>query len=128
MELKKVMIVDDDEQLRLVIRSILEQEGYEVAEAESGQQSLDMLKAGEAPDLVLMDVMMPEMDGWETCRKIKENEDLKDTLVAMLTLKTQDDDKMESLGQATADWHIDKPINRKKFLKTVKWILRTPKD
>jgi CheY-like chemotaxis protein len=122
------MIVDDDEQLRIVIRSILEHEGYNVVEAESGQESLDLLKAGEAPDLVLMDVMMPEMDGWEACRKIKEDEDLKDTLVAMLTLKTQDADKMESLVRATADWHIDKPIDKKKFLKTVKWILATPGD
>jgi CheY-like chemotaxis protein len=122
------MIVDDDEQLRMVIRSILEQEGYKVVEAESGQESLDLLKAGEAPDLVLMDVMMPEMDGWEACRKIKEDEDLKDTLVAMLTLKTQDADKMQSLVRATADWHIDKPIDKKKFLKTVKWILATPSD
>ncbi len=122
------MIVDDDEQLRMVIRSILEQEGYKVVEAESGQESLDLLKAGEAPDLVLMDVMMPEMDGWEACRKIKEDEDLKDTLVAMLTLKTQDADKMQSLVHATADWHIDKPIDKKKFLKTVKWILATPSD
>jgi CheY-like chemotaxis protein len=122
------MIVDDDEQLRIVIRSILEHEGFKVVEAESGQQSLDMLKAGEAPDLVLMDVMMPEMDGWETCKTIKEDEDLKDTLVAMLTLKTQEKDKMESLGYATADWHIDKPIDKKKFIKTVKWILNTPEN
>ncbi len=126
--MKKIMIVDDDEQLRTVIKSILEQEGYQVVEAESGQKSLEMLKAGEAVDLVLMDVMMPEMDGWETCKKIREDSDIKDTMVAMLTLKTNDDDKMESLGHATADWHIDKPIDRKTFLKTVKWILRTPGD
>ena len=57
-------------------------------------------------------------------QKDKEDDSFKDILVAMLTLKNQDKDKMESLGSATAaDWHIDKPIDKKKFVKTVKWLL-----
>jgi CheY-like chemotaxis protein len=121
--MKKLMIVDDDEQLRTVLRAILEQEGYEVSVAESGQKCLDMLKSGEKPDLILLDVMMPEMDGWETCRIIKEDKKLRALRVAMLTVKSHDKDKMKSLGYATADWHIAKPIDKKKFVKTVKWIL-----
>jgi CheY-like chemotaxis protein len=123
MKLKKIMIVDDDQELRDVLRGILEIEGYQVIEAESGQKCLDKLKAGEKPDLVLLDVMMPELDGWETCKRIKEDKKLKGTVVAMLTVKSQDNDKMKSLGYATADWHIAKPIDKKRFVKTVKWIL-----
>jgi two-component system chemotaxis sensor kinase CheA len=116
------MIVDDDDNLRAVLRSILEQEGYQVSEARSGIECLDHLKAGEKPDLILLDVMMPDMDGWETSRRIKEDKDLKDNVVAMLTVKSRDKDKIKSLGFATADWHIAKPIDKKGFIKTVKWI------
>jgi CheY-like chemotaxis protein len=117
------MIVDDDEQLRDVLSGILEHEGYQVIEAESGQKCLSLLREGEKPDLVLLDVMMPDLDGWETCKRIKKDKKLKDTVVAMLTVKSQDKDKMKSLGDAAADWHIAKPIDKKRFVKTIKWIL-----
>ncbi len=122
-ELKTIMVVDDDEELRSVIKTILTREGHRVMGVESGERCIELLKSGERPDLILLDVMMPDLDGWETCKIIKEDEDLKDITVAMLTLKTQDHDKMESLGLATADWHIDKPINKTRFVKTVKWLL-----
>jgi len=121
--MKKIMIVDDEEQLRHVINAILRNEGYNVVEADSGQRCIDMLKAGEKPDLVLLDVMMPELDGWQTCRMIKGDDGIKSTKVAMLTVKSEDPDKMKSLGVATADWHIAKPIDKKSFVKTVKWML-----
>ncbi len=123
-KLKKIMIVDDDAQLRKVLKAILEHEGFKVSEAETGLKCLEKLKAGEKPDLLLPDVMMPEIDGWETCRRIKTDEKLKKITVAMLTVKSQDKDKLKSLGDAAADWHIAKPIEKKEFLKTVKWILK----
>jgi CheY-like chemotaxis protein len=118
------MIVDDEDQIRSVYRGILENAGYQVVEADSGQKCLDMLKAGEKPDLVLLDVMMPKLSGWETGTRIKEDKDLKDTLIAMLTIKSQDKDKIKSLGYSLADWHISKPVDKAKFLKTINWILR----
>ncbi|HDH27605.1 MAG TPA: response regulator [Euryarchaeota archaeon] len=121
--MKTVMVVDDDGQLRSVVKTILKKEGYKVVEAGSGERCIELLKSGEKPDLILLDVMMPDMDGWETCKIIKEDQDIKDLTVAMLTLRSQDHDKMESLGLATADWHIDKPINKTRFVKTVKWLL-----
>ncbi|GBE18042.1 alkaline phosphatase synthesis transcriptional regulatory protein PhoP [archaeon BMS3Abin16] len=121
--MKTVMVVDDDEELRSVVTTILKKEGYNVVEAGSGERCIELLKTGEKPDLILLDVMMPDMDGWETCKIIKDDQDLKDLTVAMLTLRSQDHDKIESLGLATADWHIDKPINKTRFVKTVKWLL-----
>jgi len=117
------MVVDDDEQLRSVVKTILAREGYTVVDVGSGEKCIEILKAGTRPDLILLDVMMPDMDGWETCKIIKEDAVLKDLTVAMLTLRSQDHDKMESLGLATADWHIDKPIHKTRFVKTVKWLL-----
>ena len=118
------MIVDDDEQHRMVLRAILEQEGYQVIEADSGKKCLAILKEGERPDLILLDVMMPELDGWETCSRIKKDKKTKDLTVAMLTIKSQDPDKMKSLSNAGADWHITKPIEKDRFLKSVKWLLK----
>ena len=70
--------------------------------------------------------MMPELDGWETCKQIKADDDTKDTMVTMLTVKSEDEDKVKSLDYALADWHINKPIDRKKLVKTVKWLLTNP--
>jgi CheY-like chemotaxis protein len=122
------MIVDDDSQLRATLRGILENEGYKVIEAPSGLECLDMLKRGERPDIVLLDVMMPDLDGWETSKRINEDKEIKNTQIAMLTIKSQDKHKMKSLEYAKADWHIAKPIDKKKFIKTIKWILENPKS
>jgi two-component system alkaline phosphatase synthesis response regulator PhoP len=121
--MKKIMVVDDEQDIRTIVKAMLEQGGYEVTVAESGQECLDMLKTGKRPDLILLDVMMPGLDGWETCKKIKENNDTKDLLTAMLTVRSEDVDKTKSLGYSTANWHISKPIEKNKFLNTIKWLL-----
>ena len=122
----KILIVDDDDQLRTVLRAILEQVGYDVIDADSGKKCLELLRGGEKPDLILLDVMMPELDGWETCRLIKEDPKIKDIKVAMLTVRSQDPDKVKTFGYATANWHIAKPIDKESFLETIKWILAEP--
>jgi CheY-like chemotaxis protein len=121
--MSNIMIVDDDTELRHIFRLILENEGYQVIEAESGRECLKILEEGKKPDLILMDVMMPGLDGWETCKKIKENNDTKDLVVAMLTVKSEDVDKIKSLGYATANWHMSKPLDKAKFVDNVKWLL-----
>ncbi|MEE9594070.1 MAG: response regulator, partial [Candidatus Hydrothermarchaeales archaeon] len=75
---------------------------------------------------VLLDVMMPEMDGWETCKIIRADDETKDTPIAMLTVKSTDKDYLRSLDEATADWHIAKPIDIAKLIKTVEWLLESP--
>jgi CheY-like chemotaxis protein len=119
--MKKIMIVDDEETLRTVVKKILEKGGYDIIEAADGRDCLEKLK-GVKPDLILLDVMMPEMNGWEVCKEIRENPDTKDIIVAMLTVKSEDEHKVKSLDEAQADWHIAKPVRRQKLLQTINWL------
>lgn len=118
----KILIVDDDSEVRRVVSEILENEGYEIREAENGIIALDILKR-EKFDLVLLDVMMPEIDGWGVAKKIKSDPLLKDTIVCMLTVKNTPLDTLMSIEHSKADWHISKPTTKKKILETVKWLL-----
>jgi CheY-like chemotaxis protein len=70
---KRILIVDDDDHVRKLEQAILERPGYEVSSASSGREALDRLAAGESYDLIILDVMMPEMDGFEVCRQIKSD-------------------------------------------------------
>jgi CheY-like chemotaxis protein len=121
----KILIVDDEEKIRYIVRRMLEGEGYKVLEAEGGKECLEVLKS-EKPDLILMDVMMPEMDGWEAAHEIKRDKSNKGIIISMLTVKSEDEDKIKSLDEASADWHIAKPIKRDKLIQTVGWLLTKP--
>ncbi len=118
--------MDDNKEVRDVIRTTLVREGYGVMEAASGEECLDALYSGEIPDLILLDVMMPEMDGWEVSRRIKSNEKLKNIIVCILTAKTTTMDALMSLESGQANWHLNKPISRQKLLETVNWLLTSP--
>lgn len=119
---KKIMVVDDEPDIVYVVRSILEKAGYEVVGVNSGEEALDRLME-EKPNLVLLDVMMPGIDGWETCRRIKEKS--KHILVAMLTVMAGAADKEKSFRFSGADAHITKPIIEEKVLGTVGWLLKS---
>ncbi len=123
--MKNIMVVDDEMDIRYVIRKMLEREGFAVMEAESGEDALDKLKKAK-PDLILLDIMMPGIDGWETCARIKSNNDLTSIPVVMLTAKTAEEDKIKALEECGAEWHISKPIDMAKFVETVKWLLESP--
>lgn len=123
--MSKIMVVDDEEKIRFIVRKMLENDGHEVLEAEGGKECIEIIK-NEKPDLVLMDVMMPEMDGWEAAKEIKKDSANKEIIISMLTIKSEDEDKITSLDEAYADWHIAKPIKRKKLLETVNWLLKRP--
>ncbi len=121
----KILVVDDEPDILYLVNKVLSNKGYTVIKASSGLDAIDKVKH-EKPDLVLLDVMMPEMDGWETCKLIRADEETKDTLIAMLTVKSTDKDYLRSLDEATADWHIAKPIDINKFTRTVEWLLESP--
>ncbi|MEE8358349.1 MAG: response regulator [Candidatus Hydrothermarchaeales archaeon] len=121
----KIMVVDDEADMRFMVRKILENEGHEVIEAEAGKVALDKLKEVK-PDLILLDVMMPGLDGWEVCKQIRENKETENITVTMLTVKSTDEDKVTSFDDGLADWHISKPFKKKRFVKTVKWLLESP--
>lgn len=81
---KLILVVDDEDDILVASRIFLEGKGYSVLEARNGVAALDVLKTAR-PHLIILDVIMPGLDGWETLRRIKEDEDLKDTPVLMLT-------------------------------------------
>jgi two-component system alkaline phosphatase synthesis response regulator PhoP len=121
-----IMVVDDDSEFRFPVKMILEQSGYKVIEAKNGWEALKTLEKTK-PDLILLDVMMPGINGWEVCSMIKKEEATKDIPVAMLTTKGADGDKFYSLGKYRADWHISKPVTKKMLTENVKWLLENSK-
>ena len=120
----KIIVVDDEEKIRYIFRKILESQGHEVMEADSGKQCLEILK-NKKPDLILMDVMMPEMDGWEAVKEIKKDRANKDIIISMLTVRSEDGDIMKILDEAHA-WYITKPVTKDKLVQTVEWLLKRP--
>ncbi|MDY0386271.1 MAG: response regulator [Methanolobus sp.] len=116
----KVMVVDDEADTIDLIKLILESEQIEVVGAKSGFECLELIDK-ERPDAILLDIMMPDMNGWETFHKLKEKEP--SLPVAMLTVKSQEFDKMLGLDVLKADDYIIKPFNRKEFIKRTKELL-----
>lgn len=116
------MVVDDEPGIRFILRKMLEGASYKVLDSESGEECLEILDK-EKVDLVLMDVMMPGMNGWETTKRIRENEALKTTKVIMLTVRGDEEDMEKSFQYAGSNGHINKPIVMEQLLATVKWVL-----
>jgi two-component system response regulator VicR len=116
----KVLVVDDEPDTIDLVRLILESEGIEVVGANSGSECLDYIDV-ENPDAILLDIMMPDMNGWETFHKIKEKRN--DLPVAMLTVRGQEFDKMLGLHVLKADDYITKPFSRKELIKRTKQLL-----
>jgi DNA-binding response OmpR family regulator len=112
----RILVVDDDPDVVYVIKSILTREGFEVVEAASGEECLEKIKE-TSPSMVLLDVMMPGIDGWETCRKIKSIESVP---VIIISVRSTYMDKKKSLEYAHADGHIPKPINFQTLLSEIK--------
>lgn len=121
--MSKIMVVDDEPAIIKVVTRMLEGAGHEVTSAYSGEEALEKLKM-EKPDLVLLDIMMPGLDGWETCKRIKEGQDTKDIIVAMLTVLDMKDNKEKSFQFCKADAHMTKPMNKDKIVGTIEWLLK----
>lgn len=119
---KKIMIVDDEPDVVDLVKLVLKSEGYDVVTAGSGKEALEKI-GKEMPDLVLLDIMMPGMDGWEVHQKIKSNPKTQGIPVAMLTAKSQSIDKMIGLHVVQVDDYITKPFGRSELLERVKKIL-----
>src|SRR3954453_21195745 len=115
----RVLVVDDDEDIRLLLRELLERAGYTVDEAGSGRAALRHLFAN-APALVVLDVTMPEMDGYQTLERIR---DLSDVPVIMLTARTQELERVRGLASG-ADDYVPKPFGRQELLARVQALLR----
>ena len=114
-----VLIVEDDKNIAELLQMYLEKEGYRVITATDGGQGLEQFRTN-SPDLVLLDVMMPVMDGWTVCRTIRAESQ---TPVIMLTAKSETDDKVTGL-RAGADDYITKPFEMKEVLARIEAVLR----
>ncbi len=122
MRISKIMIVDDEKRILQTIGRVLEKGGYEIMVADSGEKCLEILE-NEKPDLILMDAMMPDMDGWKTIEKIRRDEANKDIIISMLTVKSRETDVEKSLVEVGADYHIPKPVSGEELLSTVRALL-----
>lgn len=119
---KKIMLVDDNEDILFMLRSVLEKEGYSIDEAKSGEECLRKIE-NIKPDLILMDIVMPGMNGWEVCKKIKESELLISVPVSMLSVRKDREDVRKSIEYAHADAHLTKPVNFEDLRRTVNNLL-----
>jgi CheY-like chemotaxis protein len=114
---KTILVVDDDELVRVALNELLRPEGYEVHLASGGAEALEKLDQN-GYDLLMLDIIMPEMDGFELCRKIRERGDCKDTPIVFLTAKSREEDREKGI-EAGANLFLSKPISPDKLLKIV---------
>jgi two-component system, OmpR family, KDP operon response regulator KdpE len=118
-DLRTILIVDDEPGLRELVRINLEHDGYGVLQAENGTAGLQAVQQ-QHPDLVIMDVMMPEMDGWEACKRLRE---FSPVPVLMLTARVQSQDIVTGL-ESGADDYLVKPFNMDELMARVRALLR----
>src|SRR5262245_20980309 len=115
----RIMVVDDDPQIRRVLRTALVAQDYEVADARNGEEALEKLR-DEKCELVILDMNMPGMGGLETCRTIRATSDIS---IIMLTVRDAESDKVEALD-AGADDYITKPFSSPELLARIRAALR----
>jgi DNA-binding response OmpR family regulator len=104
-----IMVVDDDPGIVFILKTRLTREGYEVIEAYTGEECLQKIEEVK-PDLVLLDTAMPDINGWEVCKRIKENQLTSSIPIAMLSIRDYEEDKKKSFEYAHADEHLIKSI------------------
>lgn len=122
MSKRRILVVDDTRTSLFLSKKLLEDEGFEVGTASDGWEALDLV-AEFQPDLVLLDVMMPGLDGIECCRRIRESEGFSDIRIMMMTALNEADRVQEAFA-AGCDDYITKPVDRAELARKVKELLR----
>jgi PleD family two-component response regulator len=117
----KILVVDDEDHIRRILKFQLEKHGYEVVLAENGEVALELVRR-EGPDLILLDLMMPRIDGFETCRRIRQNFQTSQIPVIILTAKSELPDKIKGLQDGANDYLI-KPYSNEELLLRVRNVL-----
>lgn len=115
--MKKVLVVDDDEDIVNIVSALLQSEGYHTVTAQNGKDALTKA-ASEKPDLIIADIMMPEMDGWEFCWRVREDKSLGETPFIFLTARADVMDQIRG-SEIGADDYIIKPFRKQELLKRV---------
>ncbi len=119
---QRILVVDDDRQIVRLIRSYLEQNGYETLAAYEGNEALHLIRA-EKPDLVVLDLMLPGVDGWEITRIVRGDPAISALPIIMLTARVEDTDRIVGLEMG-ADDYIPKPFNPREVVARVRAVLR----
>jgi DNA-binding response OmpR family regulator len=117
----KVLVVDDDPYILMSLEFLMKKSGYEVLIARNGAEALDHIYK-DHPHLILLDIMMPDVDGYEICKTVKTSEDLKDIKVIFLSAKTTEDAIQKGLALG-AEKYVTKPFNTKQLVSDVKQLL-----
>ena len=121
----KILIVDDEQDIMLVLKGIIENEGYEVITAYSGKRALERVKQ-EKPDLIVLDIMMPGLDGLTVCEEIKNDPDTRNTKIIVLSARDTGSTLQEAL-ERKADWFIGKPCDGKSLVARIAILLAAKK-
>ena len=120
MEKLKILVVDDENRMRKLVKDFLVRNDYEVLEAENGEQAVDIFFENKGIALIILDVMMPKMDGWQVCKEIRQYSD-----VPIIMLTARGDEKDELLGfELGVDEYISKPFSPKILVARVEAVLR----
>lgn len=119
----KILVVDDYAENVELVQELLTTNGYQVMTAYNGEEALERIHR-DIPDLILLDIMMPKMDGYEVCEALRKDEETKDIPIIFVTAKTEVKDWTHAIFNIGVNSYITKPINPKKLLEKVKSVLR----
>jgi DNA-binding response OmpR family regulator len=122
-----ILCIDDEPELLSIIRFILEREGFHVTGAVGGRKGLEMTRELK-PDLVLLDLMMPDMDGWEVYQQVKSDAELKHIPFIVVTAKDSPIDKSIGLHVAEVDAYLTKPISPQELVHSIRRVLAAKTD
>ena len=124
MEKIKILIVDDESRMRKLIRDFLEREGYQILEATDGVAAMDLFYSDKTIDLIILDVMMPRMDGWQTCKEIREHSQVP---IMMLTARAEEWNELKGF-ELGVDEYVTKPFSPKILVARVAALLKRTKS
>ena len=116
----KILVVDDESRLRKLVKDFLQKEGYTVLEASNGEEALDIFYADKEISLVLLDIMMPKMDGWETCKELRE---ISEVPIIMLTARSDERDELKGF-ELGVDEYISKPFSPRILCARIEAVLK----
>lgn len=121
MTMAKILLVDDDPYMMDILTAILTSEGYEIEPAGDGEEALQKI-ADVKPDVIVTDVMLPKLDGWKLCKKVKENPETKMIPILIMTAKGEQMSELMSY-ESGADAYISKPFQNKDLVNSIKQLL-----
>ena len=120
MEKMKILVVDDESRMRKLVKDFLTRAGYQVLEAGDGMEAMDLFYEDKDIALIILDVMMPKMDGWQVCREVREHSKVP---IIMLTARSEERDELQGF-ELGVDEYISKPFSPKILVARVGAILR----